>query len=304
MDCAAAVSEVVRGTRVAQPGLGNAAKAGIMSPGIIQLGTGMARYFTMIAAGLLAFGSVLADPVSAAVQLASHRAVYSMSLGTARSGSNTVDVRGAMYLELAEACDGWTVSQRVRMTLYATQGGEIDTDSNFSSWESQDGKAYRFTVRNLRNGKVAEEFRGDANLEGAGRSGKATFTVGVIFDLPKGTLFPTEHMAKLIAAAQSGSSRLSRIMFDGATLDGPLEVNAIIGPPVKPAGGDDDLTNRAAWPVRMAFFPIQSQQAEPDYEVEVRLNDNGVSNRLLLDYGDFTVNAVLEKIEPLPKPKC
>jgi hypothetical protein len=226
-----------------------------------------------------------------------------MSLGTVRSGGNTVDVRGAMYLELAETCDGWTVSQRVRMTLYATQGGEIDTDSNFSSWESQDGKSYRFTVRNLRNGKVAEEFRGDANLEGPGRSGKATFTAGATFDLPKGTLFPTEHMVKLIAEAQKGSSRLSRIIFDGATLDGPLEVNAIIGSPIKPSG-DDRLTDRASWPVRMAFFPIQSQQAEPDYEVEVRLNDNGVSNRVLLDYGDFTVNAALEKIEPLPKPKC
>jgi hypothetical protein len=263
----------------------------------------MTRYFTVIAAGLMIVGNAVAEPVSAAVQLASHRAVYSMALGTARSGSNTVDVRGAMYLEIAEACDGWTVSQRVRMTLYATQGGEIDTDSNFSSWESRDGKSYRFTVRNLRSGKVTEEFRGDANLEGAGHSGKATFTAGVTFDLPKGTLFPTEHMEKLIAAAQDGSMRLSRIMFDGATLDGPLEVNAIIGSPVKPAGGDH-LTDRASWPVRMAFFPIQSQQAEPDYEVEVRLNDNGVSNRLLLDYGDFTVNAALEKIEPLPKPKC
>lgn len=263
----------------------------------------MTRYFTVIAAGLLVVGNAAAEPVSAAVQLAPHRAVYSMSLGTARSGTNTVDVRGAMYLELAEACDGWTVSQRVRMTLYATQGGEIDTDSNFSSWESRDGKSYRFTVRNLRNGKVTEEFRGDANLEGADRSGKATFTTGVTFELPKGTLFPTEHMAKLIAAAQDGSIRLSRIMFDGATLDGPLEVNAIIGSPVKPAGGDH-LTDRASWPVRMAFFPIQSQQAEPDYEVAVRLVDNGVSDRLLLDYGDFTVNASPEKIEPLPKPKC
>jgi hypothetical protein len=253
--------------------------------------------------GGLAFAGAAAKPARAAVELASHRAVYSMLLGTARSGSNTVDVRGAMYIELAEACDGWTVSQRVKMTLYATQGGEIDTDSNFSSWESQDGKSYRFTVRNSRNGKVTEEFRGDANLEGANHSGKATFTAGLTFDLPKGTLFPTEHMAKLIAAAQGGSMRLSRVMFDGATLDGPLEVNAIIGSPVKPAGGDR-LTDRASWSVRMAFFPIQSQQAEPDYEVEVRLSDNGVSNRLLLDYGDFTVNAVLEKIEPLPKPKC
>jgi hypothetical protein len=96
-------------------------------------------------------------------------------------------------------------------------------------------------------------------------------------------------------------------------LDGPLEVNAIIGGPVHPtsSGGSrgmtdegQNLTNRPSWPVRMAFFPTQSQQAEPEYEVEVRLFDNGIANHFLLDYGDFTVHAALEKIEALPKPKC
>jgi hypothetical protein len=256
------------------------------------------------------------ETTAATVQLASHRAVYSMTLGTARAGSSTVDARGAMYLEWAESCDGWTVSQRVRLTLYATQGGEIDTDSNFSSWESKDGTAYRFTVRNLRNGKVAEEFRGDAQLTGPGHSGKATFSTppGVTFELPRGALFPTEHMVELIAAAQKGVTRLSRVIFDGANLDGSLEVNAIIGGPIHPAnaggaagrgvGEGHNLTNRPSWPVRMAFFPTQSQQAEPEYEVEVRLFDNGVANHFLLDYGDFTVRAALEKIEALPKPKC
>jgi hypothetical protein len=256
------------------------------------------------------------DAGAASVQLASHRAVYSMNLGTTRSGSSTVDARGAMYLEWAESCDGWTVSQRVRLTLYATQGGEVDTDSNFSSWESTDGLQYRFTVRNLRNGKVAEEFRGDARLDGPGHSGKATFSMpaGASFDLRKETLFPTDHMMVLIEAARQGVARLSRVIFDGANLDGPLEVNAIIGGPIHPASGGGagnrvagdalDLTNRSSWPIRMAFFPTQSQQAEPQYEVEVRLYDNGVANHFLLDYGDFTVNAVLEKVEALPKPKC
>lgn len=258
------------------------------------------------------------DVLAATVQLTSHRAVYSMTLGTARSGSSTVDARGAMYLEWAESCDGWTVSQRVRLTLYATQGGEIDTDSNFSSWESKDGVHYRFTVRNLRNGKVAEEFRGDARLDGPAHSGKATFSVpaGAAFDLPKGALFPTEHMAMLIEAAQQGVTRLSRVIFDGANLDGPLEVNAIIGGLIPVGGGSGSgtadramgeaqhLINRASWPIRMAFFPTQSQQAEPEYEVEVRLYDNGIANYFLLDYGDFTVNAALEKLEALPKPKC
>lgn len=267
----------------------------------------MARWLLAIPVVLAAFAAPAPDLTAAtATQFASHRAVYTMSLGTARSGSNTVDARGVMYLEWAEACDGWTVSQRVKLTLYASQGGEIDTDSNYSSWESKDGNNYRFTVRNLRNGKVSEEFRGDARLDGPDRSGKATFSTpsGLSFNLPKGSMFPTEHMVNLIAAAQAGERRLSRVMFDGASIDGPLEVNAIIGAQMAPSATGEELTRGASWPVRMAFFTLQSQQAEPQYEVAVRLHDNGVANHFVLDYGDFTVTAELAKMEPLPKPRC
>lgn len=266
----------------------------------------MARWLLAIPVVLAAL-AVPTLEVTAATQLASHRAVYTMSLGAARSGSNTVDARGVMYLEWAEACDGWTVSQRVKLTLYAMQGGEIDTDSNYSSWESKDGNSYRFTVRNLRNGKVSDEFRGDARLDGPDRSGKATFSTpsGLSFNLPKGSMFPTEHMVNLIAAAQAGERRLSRVMFDGASKDGPLEVNAIIGAQAAASQtAAEELTRRISWPVRMAFFPLQSQKAEPEYEVAVRLHDNGVADHFLLDYGDFTVTAELEKMESLPKPKC
>lgn len=264
------------------------------------------RLFMVTSAVMVGFAVPSAEVTAASPQLASHRAVYTMSLGTTRSGSGTADARGVMYLEWVEGCDGWTVSQRVKLMLYPTQGGVIDTDSNFSSWESRDGGNYRFTVRNSRNGKVTEELRGDGRLDGPERSGKAVFTMppGLSFDLPKGSLFPTEHMVALILAAQAGERRLSRVMFDGASIEGPLEVNAIIGGPSKPAGVADELRNQTSWPVRMAFFPLQSQQAEPEQEVAVQLYENGVANNFLLDYGDFTVKAVVEKIEPLAKPKC
>ena len=260
-------------------------------------------------AGLLAFDAAIAAPEGAPPQLASHRAVYALSLGTARSGSSTLDARGAMYIELGASCDGWTVSQRVRLTLYAAQGGDVDTDSNFSSWEARDGQSYRFTVRNLRDGEVSEEFRGSARLSGDGHGGDAIFTTppDKRFDLPRGSLFPTEHLIKLIMAAQQGHNRFSRVIFDGANLDGPLEVNAIIGRSASAgttAGLGGELTNRIAWPMRMAFFPLRSQKAEPEYEVSVRLSDNGVAHHFLLDYGDFTVNAALTKIEPIAEPKC
>ena len=143
-----------------------------------------------------------------------------------------------------------------------------------------------------------------------GGKGKAVTAVGERpkgkkFHLPKGWIFPTEHVVQLIERAEAGEKRLFRVVFDGASLDGPLEVNAIIGSLIKGnKDGEEALTNRPSWRMRLAFFPVKASASVPDYELGVRLFDNGVAEDFVLDYGDFTVLAKLEKIEVLPQPSC
>ncbi|MCH9053865.1 MAG: cell envelope integrity EipB family protein [Proteobacteria bacterium] len=249
-------------------------------------------------------------PAAGAVELAPHRAIYSMKMGKIRAGSVIVDTRGAMYLEWARSCEGWTLTQRVRLQLIDNEGKAVDTDSSFSSWESENGLSYRFTVRNLRNGKVSEDLGGKATLAGKGKAGTAVFErpKGKIFPLPKGSIFPTEHVVQLIERAEAGEKRLFRVVFDGASLDGPLEINAIIGSLIEgkkdAKDAEEALTSRPSWRMRLAFFPVKARDSTPDYELGVRLFDNGVAEDFVLDYGDFTVLAKLEKIEALPKPSC
>ena len=256
-------------------------------------------------AALLVFTAF--GPAAGAVDLAPHRAIYSMKMGKIRAGSAIVDTRGAMYLEWARSCEGWTLTQRVRLKLIDTEGDAVDTDSSFSSWESESGLSYRFTVRNLRNGKVSDDLGGKATLAGKGKAGTAVFErpKGKNFHLPKGSIFPTEHVVQLIEWAQAGKKRLFRVVFDGASLDGPLEVNAIIGSLIKgKKDAEEALTSRPSWRMRLAFFPVKARASTPDYELGVRLFDNGVAEDFVLDYGDFTVLAKLEKIEALPRPSC
>lgn len=257
---------------------------------------------------LTGFSSVPAA-AAAAVDLAPHRAFYSMSLGTVRSGSGVTSVRGAMYSEWNESCEGWTLAQRLMLRIANKQGTDMQTESNFSSWESRDGLSYRFTNRNLRNGKLHEDLRGSAHLGAKGEGGKAIFTrpKAKSFKLPPGTLFPARHMIELIERARLGDKWIFRTVFDGASFDGALEVNAVIGRKVKAAAKKDKvdpLIRRASWPLRLAFFSAKTSKSEPDYELGVRLYDNGVAEDFVLDYGDFTVRAKLEKIEALPKPSC
>ncbi len=274
------------------------------------MSTSVGRRFVslfLMASTLPATGGIA---LAADVELAPHRAIYSMKLASSRSGSAMVDARGAMYVEWSEACDGWTVTQRVRLTLVTGEGDDSESDSNYSSWESKDGRNYRFTMRNLRDGDLVEELRGEAKLGANAGAGEALFSMpaGTRFELPKAAVFPTEHTLQLIAAARGGANHLSRVIFDGASLDGALEVNAVIGAPVKAAAvaadGTGSLTAGPSWRMRMAFFPLNSQAATPDYEVGVRLFENGVADAFLLDYGAYSVAANLEKLEALPRPRC
>jgi hypothetical protein len=56
--------------------------------------------------------------------------------------------------------------------------------------------------------------------------------------------------------------------------------------------------------MRIAFYPLGGRAAEPDYEVQAVVLDNGVTPKLDLVFATFTAVQTLEKIEALELPKC
>jgi hypothetical protein len=258
-----------------------------------------------------------AAPVAFAVEIAPHRALYSLTLGSAKSSSGVVGASGAMVYEWGETCDGWTVQQRFRLRLqYAEQDG-VDVSSNLVTWESKDGLRYRFNERRLRNGEPDEEIKGEAKLDGAGKGGTAEFTrpEATTLTLAPGVLFPTAHTILLIERAQAGEQFVSKQVFDGATVENASQITAVIGAPLKEGAGpsaatgaekpaDAALLKRPSWRVRLAFFPADDKSGQPDYELGMKLLDNGVSQDMSLDYSDYVIRAKLDEIEALPHPTC
>jgi len=253
------------------------------------------------------------DQPIAEVVLVPHRATYDMKLAIARPNSGIVEVNGNMVLETADACDGWEIKQRIKLTFLRNDGEEFETDSNFVSYESKDGLQLRFSVRNAQNDEVEEELRGQADLEGQGGKGRATFTLpeNRSFELPAGTLFPTTHLLRVIKHAREGDKSVSYKVFDGARLDGAFQVNAVIGKPPRAAAGTPPIhgdvglmRGQRTWGVRFAFFAAGDQGAPPEYELALDLLDNGIARSMLLDYGDFAVDAHLVQLQALPRPKC
>ena len=283
-----------------------------------------------------------ASAPSGGVQIAAHRALYTMTLAHAKTDSGVTGAQGEMGYQWGETCDGWTVEQRYRLTINYAESQDVAIDSNFVTWESKDGLRYRFNQKETRNGTVDEEIRGSAQLDGPGKGGTVTFEKPQpqTMKLPPGALFPSAHTMLLIEKAKAGADFVARQVFDGATVEGAVLVSAVIGKKIEPgpaaqydpkadpksaadvkgadpnassggktaAGADPSLSDpvlqRPGWRIRLAFFPSDPNTETPDYELGMLLLDNGISRDMQIDYGDYTINAKLAKIEPLGKPHC
>jgi EipB-like len=259
----------------------------------------------------LVIGAIFAAALtsaSAAGDLAPYRAAYALRLDGSATGAAVIDARGAMTAEWTQTCDGWTVQQRIVLELINANDEALVTDTGFTSWESRDGLRYRFSLRTMRNNQLAEEYRGDANVTGRGKPGEARYSVpeSKKLKLPAGTIFPMVHSAELVKAAEAGKQTLVVTVFDGATKEGMAEISAFIGRRQTPDAKEkaEALTSRNSWLVRLAFFNAGAQAAEPQYELSMKMYDNGIAGDQVMDFGEFRVRANLLRIEPLPKPKC
>ena len=261
--------------------------------------------------------SVAASAASAprAGELLPHRATYVLSLGHNLSGSDVVNVRGVMAYEFADACNGWTTTQKARLKFFYDDGRTDEVGWDLNSWEAKDGKRYRFFMRNFDGDNVTSEFKGEAEMPAPGQAGLVRFETPAQkrLALPRGTLFPTGHSLALFRHLAAGDPTFLATVFDGSDDKGPMEISAALAGSSKPAAEQEKLSPLlAAGPVyrlSLAFYAPQGEattgdEATPQQEQSVSIYANGVIDRLTLDYGSFTVDAVLKRLEGLPAPGC
>lgn len=251
---------------------------------------------------------VLSVPFTASAELVSHRAAYGVSLASARDGVPLEAISGQIAYGIEKVCGGWLLAQSGTMNMQLPTGKVVPETMQFSSWESDDARNFRFTVK--AEGNSSKVILGTAEID-AGGAAVANFSrpEAKRFDLPKGTLFPMSHTAFMIDAARAGKSQAESYIFEGTDVEGAKLLVAFISPLSNDAktvmnalGGN--LLGRPGWNYRLAYFDPKSQAGVPLYEVEVDLLDNGVAPRWVLDYGAYAVEMKLNKIEPMTKPKC
>ena len=260
-----------------------------------------------LAVALLALA---AGEVSAAVTIAPHKAVYALELGQAHSESQVTQAEGRLEYEWDDVCDGWTVRQRTLLTMVNRSGQSIQSNWAINSWESKDGLKYRFFVRRFHASGSIESVRGHAELDGPGEGGRAVYfdPEERVVELPEGTVFPTNYSLQMMALAEQDRLPVWRIMFDGFGEEELLGVNAAMVATL--AAGEAASLDSAmisdlpSWRVRLAFFPLDRRTPEPDREQGFRVFSNGIVDELVIDYGDFSIDADLEDLSSLPQATC
>jgi len=258
---------------------------------------------------LLALPIFLAPVLVAAMDLQPHRGVYRMVLASASRASEIVSANGVMTYRFGRGCDGWTVENRTTLRLLYQDDTESDTVWSFVSWESLDGRQFRFHARYDQDGRTMEKLDGVADLEGIGGAGRARFAEPAKqIALPMGTVFPTTHLRQVLEAAAAGRGSLARVVFDGASLDNPYQVSARFGPlPADVAaqiGKAFGLAPQPGWWSRMAFFPAEGREAVPDFEMGAQYRADGIADNIVQQFDTFSLDVRLKELELLPPPDC
>ena len=278
-----------------------------------------------LAPGLIVYAGLVpmlapasAQTAGAAAILAPHRAIYDMTLDKSRNGSSISAVKGRMVYELTgSACDGYTQSMRFVTEMSSGEGTATTSDLRSSSWEDAAGTRFRFNSTQLRDDKDAESTAGDAKRTGFNATLDVALTVPdkKSIELKPKTYFPVQHSIALLEAAKAGKPVFRADLYDGSEQGQKVyDTNSLIGQPVKPkvhqalapVKNAEKLSGMAAWPVSISYYELdaEKQDAVPVYELGFLYYENGVSRKLVIDYGEFAIRGDLAEITFFDAGKC
>lgn len=120
-------------------------------------------------------------------------------------------------------------------------------------------------------------------------------------------MFPSQHMVEIIRRSQAGNTHFTATVFDGASVDDPYEISALIGEAPTQNLPDEVkkvLGEGARWKARLAYFPVAKRAETPEYELSVLYRDDGIVEAVRQDYDDHSIEARLRQIEILARPSC
>jgi hypothetical protein len=271
-----------------------------------------------VAVSLMAGACFIAAPAAeGAVALAPHRAVYDLKLLKSHGKRSIEAVRGRILYDFnGNACEGYALQFRQVSEIDSGEGKVALSDLRAATWEDGDAKSFRFNSENKVNERVVDTVDGSAGRDSSGVSVRLSKPAPKTFDLDAKIVFPTEHVRRVIEAAEAGKTLLELSVFDGSESgDKVFSTLAVIGNVIPPgqklpddaAAGNAVLAGLKRWPVTISYFEQGTAKAgeqTPAYAIGFELYENGISRALSLDYGDFVVSGTMSQLELKDAAAC
>ena len=273
-------------------------------------------------AGAIVF--VLSGAVNAAaageITFAPHRAVYDVTLARAAPGSGVNDMTGRLVYELkGSACEGYTQSMRFVTTSSSSDGSEQVNDMRSTSFEEAAGRRLKFNTTQYRDEQIAEVTQGQAGRRGADGEVNVELTKPETraLSLPGTVYFPIQHSIAMLEAAKAGKQLFVADVYDGSEKGDKVSATSTVIGPARDQGKDKLLPGLANaerlkalkfWPIATSYFEkdksFDKKDSLPNYEMAAHFYENGVSTRLVMDYGDFSLKGELTELTFLDAPEC
>lgn len=246
------------------------------------------------------------------MSLVSHRAVYELTLAKSVGTKSPTAAQGRIAFDFTgSTCDGYVQNFRQLTELQPAEGPTRVSDMHSATFEDADGRNFAFKMQTSIDNAAPEGVDGKAV-----KSAKGSLSVNLVkpkrskFDLDPNVVFPTEHLKRILAAAEAGQNLLEVKVYDGSeTGEKVYETTTYIGrpiadPAVEKAVHIPQLDNVRRWPVSISYFEVGKKDDAPSYTLSFDLYENGISRALRLDYGDFVLAGEMSSLELLHEPAC
>ncbi|WP_239019224.1 cell envelope integrity EipB family protein [Novacetimonas pomaceti] len=256
-------------------------------------GTGSAR---------MAHGA--AAPGVAPVVLAPHRAVYDLTLESV-SGGEIVSASGSMTYVLSDACSAWSTQQELNLQTASRSGTQTEMKTDYAVLEDKDGGHMVFRTHQYGSGVAEEKISGEATMTATGGQVRYTQPTPHVVPLAAGTVFPVGHTRAIIAAARAGQASIDPVLFDGTTEKGAIDTFVVLMGWKPPPTATDiaALSHLGSVVTHVAYYDHATHDMPPDFDVGMRYFENGVSDRLDMNFGEFRMRGTLRTFTPLPAPR-
>jgi EipB-like len=275
---------------------------------------------TLVCAALAAASATAAFPScaqAAGVVLTPHRAIYDLRLLRTRGKKDIEGVRGRILYDFSgSACAGYALNFRQVSELNSGENKTALSDLRATTWEEGSAKRFRFSSENHLDDRTIDKVDGEAERDADHVAVKLAQPTDKAFDLDKAMVFPTEHMRRIIEAAQEGKNILELPVYDGSENGEKVySTMTLIGREIAPneklptdaAAGQAALAGLRRWPVTISYYNRTDQKREeqtPAYTISFELYENGISRALSLDYEDFVIAGEMSQLEIKEAPPC